>query len=763
MTMDKRDTNPPSLASAARKYAERSWAIFPLLSETKKPATKNGHNNATAETSAIEEWWTTNPTYNIGIATGAVSDIWVLDVDGESGEKAIAAFEAKFSPLPNTVQAQTKRGRHIYFRHPGQRVPCSSSKLGPKLDVRGDGGYIVAAPSIHPDGGEYAWDADHHPESVEIAAAPSWLVELVVNNKNKSTSDKKSGEATSDKEDRKNANRLAKEIANHAAKAAQGERNDTLNKASFKLGQHVGAKCLARAAVENMLIEAAGICGLIADDGESAVLKTIQSGLDAGIANPRILRRPGRCRRTDVGNARRFVERHGEDWRYCFARKSWFYWDGTRWAKDDEGQIVERAKDTVAAIYEEAAEARRLDMPEADGLGKWAVQSQSRHRILAMIELARSELSVTPNQLDRDAWVLNVRNGTIDLRTGALRPHQRDNLITKIAPVSFDPKAGCPKFQDTVKDASNGNPDLANYIQRHLGYALTGDTSEECLFFWHGTGRNGKGTIAETVRAAMGDYAATTPAATLTQADRKGPQNDLAALKGVRLVLASEVNEGRKLDEALVKGLTGGDNISARFLYGEFFEYRPEYKILLQTNYRPRVQGVDEGIWSRIRLVPFDHTVPEQERDKGLKGYLLQHEMPGVLNWLLEGCLDWQQRSGLDEPEAVRTATKAYREQEDTLADFLAACTITAETLGKPATQVVVRCGELQATCGTWSEQNGLDRVPPWLFGRLMAARGYHSKVTRTGPKSQRIYEGIRLRTSGDPAADSPRLALVTD
>jgi putative DNA primase/helicase len=754
--------NPAKLLATAKDFARRGWAVFPITPGQKAPpATKNGHNDATVNLELIERWWSREPNYNIGIATGSPSGIWVLDVDGDAGEEALAGLVASHSLLPATVEAQTRRGRHIFFRHPGQKIQCSAGSLGRKLDVRGDGGYIVGAPSTHPDGGNYAWDVDHHPDEVQVADAPDWLLDLVVAPISENRIEPNSEGPVGTEEDRTWTEQLASEIAKRVADAAPGTRNDTLNKAAFELGQYIGADCLDQTDVEQLLLEAADPCGLIADDGERPVSKTIRSGLAAGIENPRLPWRPGRWDLTDVGNARRLVERHGESWRYCFPWKNWLFWDGIRWSKDVNDKIVERAKDTAAAIYEEAAEAGRQNMQKAEALGKWAVSSQSRERIRAMVELARSEIPIAPAELDKDPWALNVQNGTLDLRTGALRQHKREDLITKLAPVEFARDAVCPRFQKVVMDSANGDPDLAVYIQRHLGYALTGDTSEECLFFWHGTGRNGKGTIAETVRAAMGDYAATTPAATLTQADNKGPRNDLAALKGIRIVLASEVNEGRKLDEALVKSLTGGDNISARFLFGEWFEYRPEYKVVLQTNYRPRVRGVDEGIWSRIRLVPFDHTVPEQERDKGLKACLLQHELPGVLNWLLEGCLDWQRRCGLDEPGAVRAATQTYREQEDTLADFLAGCTVTAQTLGELPVDVVVPCGELLEACDNWSEQNGLDPVPRWLFRSLMTARGFHSKVVRSGQKTRRVYEGIRLRGTNDPAANNPRLALV--
>ena len=256
----------------------------------------------------------------------------------------------------------------------------------------------------------------------------------------------------------------------------------------------------------------------------------------------------------------------------------------------------------------------------------------------------------------------------------------------------------------------------------------------------------------------------TTPVATLLQKGGSGIPNDLAALKGVRLVLASEINEGQKMDEALVKGLTGGDNISARFLHAEFFEFRPEFKIVLQTNYRPGIRGVDEGIWSRMRLVPFTVTVPLEDRDRGLKKKIQQKELPGVLNWLLAGCLAWQKQGGLNEPDAVLRATAEYRKEEDSLSEFLETETITAKDLHEPPDRVTVSCQSLHAMYACWCEKNGVDAAPKWLFGRWMTGHGFSSKsVRKKGAEPHKAYIGLRLRVSDDPSFTEPQLNLVNN
>lgn len=752
---------PNTLHKAALEYAKRGWSVHPLKPCDKTPASLNGFKDATRSEKTINKWWHSNLNANIGIATGEKSGFFVIDIDGEQGEEHLAQLEKLHGGLPPTMEAETKRGRHILFRLPLGKVKNSAGKIGPQIDVRGDGGYIVAAPSKHPDGGLYAWKSRHSPDDIGIADAPEWLLELVVAPPRGNSDVRGTGHTLREGYAGGESN-IMQSALRSVSDAPKGERNETLNKAAFILGQYIGAGCLKRAEAESALFTAAAQCGLVDDDGESAARETIASGLGAGVLEPRYPRGREKIALSDVGNSKRLVSRHGGDIRHCHAWKCWLIWDGRRWGKDTCGRIVELAKDTATSILEEASEAQWQNLPSAKELTKWGTRSVQRERINAMIDLARSELPISPADLDKDIWAINVNNGTLDLRSGSLRRHRREDFFTKLAPVDYHPDSKCPQFDDVVMTAADEDTDLARYIQRSLGYALTGDVSEECLFFWHGIGRNGKGTIAETVRAVMGEYAATTPAATLTQKDRGGPRNELASLRGVRLVFASEVDEGRKLDEALVKSLTGGDNIAARFLYCEYFEFRPEMKIVLQTNYRPRVHGADEGIWSRIRLVPFNVTIPKKQRDQKLKERLRREELSGVLSWLVRGCLEWQEQGELVEPRAVIDATKSYRDEEDALGGFLDACTVSAEDLAQTPGSVRVTCLNLFGASKIWFEQHGAEPMAQWNFGRKMAARGFQSRSARINGGVQKVYVGLRLRIKSDPAHGEPQFSLVT-
>jgi putative DNA primase/helicase len=373
---------------------------------------------------------------------------------------------------------------------------------------------------------------------------------------------------------------------------------------------------------------------------------------------------------TDVGNARRLLARCGSNIRYVPHWKSWLMWDGQRWQKDSMNRIAHLAKDTIRALYLDAANAPGW---ESQDLAKHAIRSEAAGRIAAMVQLAQSDPSVVvaPEVLDADLFRLTVFNGTIDLRSGVLQPHRREDLMTKLAPVTHDPTADCPQWLEMLDRIMAGDAAQIGFLQKALGYALTGDASEQCFFILHGRGANGKSTVIEVIRAVMGDYAmATAPETLLVKATSGGANNDIAMLQGARFVSAVETDQGRRIAEALVKQTTGGDRITARFLYGEFFEFPPSFKLFLATNHKPVIRGTDHAIWQRVRLIPFEVQIPEKDQDRHLASKIKAAELPGILNWLIEGCRAWQ-TDGLTPPERVLAATAEYREEQDVLGRFL--------------------------------------------------------------------------------------------
>jgi putative DNA primase/helicase len=441
---------------------------------------------------------------------------------------------------------------------------------------------------------------------------------------------------------------------------------------------------------------------------------------------------------TDLGNARRLVHRHGRNLRYCWLWRKWLVWDGKRWVKDDTGEVYRLAKETVSSIYQEAAAAPNDEARKE--LGKHATRSEAGARIKEMVDLARSDVPVMPDELDASPDLLNTESGTIDLRTGELREHRREDLITKIAPTTYRPDAAAPTWEAFLERVLPGE-DLRAFVQRAVGYSATGDTSEQCMFINYGGGANGKSTFQEAIAAALGDYAMRAPTEMLLAKRSDGVPNDVARLKGARFVSASETEEGRRLAESRIKDLTGQDTITARFMKAEWFDFAPTHKLWLSTNHKPEIRGTDAAIWRRIRLVPWAVTIPPAEQDKKLP-IALRHELAGILAWVVRGCLQWR-REGLQAPDEVRKATGEYRAEMDVLAGFLVEC-CELDTDHWEYAKDLYECYK------RWCDENGERPESQRKFGGRLGERGFQRD--RGGSRGAGIWRGVRL-TEGEKEA----------
>lgn len=438
---------------------------------------------------------------------------------------------------------------------------------------------------------------------------------------------------------------------------------------------------------------------------------------------------------TDLGNARRLIKQHGEDLRYC-ASLGWLVWDCKRWVSDDTGEAERRAKASATSLFTDAeAAARAGDGAAADHLASWAVKSCSAHKIRDALRLAQSESEVVVRaaDLDRDPNLFNAANGTVELRTGKLRDHDREDLLTKLSPVAFDPVATCPRFERFLGEIFAANEELIGFMRRLAGYALTGATTEQVLAFFHGLGANGKSVLMRVLQHVLGDYAMIADFSTfLVSSNDGGPRNDIARLRGARMVSAIEADAGRRLSESMIKQLTGTDAIAARLLYRESFEFVPTFKIILVANHRPVIKGTDHAMWRRLRLVPFDVTFAEDKRDPHLVERLLE-ESPGVLAWCVRGCLEWQAR-GLGVPEAVRAATERYRNEQDVLGAFLAdECTVSPHAR--------VTASALFGRYSEWCRSNGEEPISQRALAFALTERGFQPERTT----KSRLWIGLGL------------------
>jgi len=433
----------------------------------------------------------------------------------------------------------------------------------------------------------------------------------------------------------------------------------------------------------------------------------------------------GEERYSDLFNAKMMTGKHGSEIRFCGPWKKWVIWDGSKWKRDDENLIYQMGINTIRGMYKKSIPNKTKD--EAMAMMEHAGRSESVRKIEAMIRAAawNKDINILPDILDRYPFIFNCRNGMIDLHSGRLLPHEKERMITKISPVKYDPEADCPVWKKFLKEIFDKNKDLINFIQRALGWALTGDNGSQAMFILYGNGANGKSTFINTVMKLMGDYATSTPTETFMQ--KKGDQasNDIARLKGTRFVSAMEAEYGGKLAEAVVKRLTGDDVISARFLYGEFFDFLPTFKIFMATNHKPKIGGTDNAIWRRIKMIPFEVSFPENKQDRKLSEKL-ENELPGILAWIVEGTLKWQ-KEGLGSAPAIVEATSVYRQEMSAIETFLEEMCVKNPT-------TMVKSLFLYNAYKKWCEEN---------HERVLSMRGFGIRMGESGKDKVRLSKGF--------------------
>jgi len=441
---------------------------------------------------------------------------------------------------------------------------------------------------------------------------------------------------------------------------------------------------------------------------------------------------------SDFGNAERLKALYGDRLRYCEEWGKVLAWDEHRWSAKSEVFIRQCMMDTVRRIRLELN--AESDAATRKKFAQWAINSEKRERIEAAIGLSRSLLDqVEVSDLDTDPWLLNCLNGTVDLRTGKLREHDPNDNITKLCKVEYDPCARAPRWGRFLLQIMNGNKHFVKALQRIVGYCLTGDVSEHALFLLWGKGANGKSTLTGVTLKMLGpEYAVEGAGDLLLAKNSESHPTELAHLHGKRCVTTSEANKNRRLNEGLVKRLTGGDQITARRMREDFWSFDPTHKILFAANYKPVIKGTDTGIWRRIVLIPFEVLFDGGKEDKKLPDKLCASELPGILAWAVRGCLEWQ-RDGLKIPDEWRAAKQEYRADSDDLAPF-----IEEKCILDPDVSVSIK--DLYEAYTSWCEAEGRQALDKANLGRELQDRGFPSKKMN----NKRYRKGLRLRTPLD-------------
>lgn len=731
--------------------------------------------------------WRAN--HNVGIATGEASGFWVLDIDPDKGgRETLHALELENAVLPITLMASTgSGGTHYYFTLPDFPITNSTGRL-PKdagIDVRGTGGQVVAPPSAT-DKGPYTWINDGQP----IGPAPTWLLDLlrpVATTRNATPTLDNFGDDLLDDADRKRLRTYAeegyrREIARLDECKAKGWDGPPWDATTFEVACNLIE--LANASWSPFTVEQvqlpfmdhapsdaqfgpreheakwASALKKIGDTPRPMPSATIDifSGPDVRI-DPRLTARkkldevtpPGRqiVERSwdDMGNAMRLVDHFGDVLRFVKETESWARYANGRWALDKSAAqslihdlLDGRLLATEAMLYSDLPEGDS-DKPkpsQRDQFRSFVAKQRMSSRIQACKTEAagRLELHASINDFDADPLLLNVANGVIDLTTSALRPHDPDLLLRQQSPVEYDPTAPCEMWQAFL-DRVMPEQDMQTYLQRAVGYSITGSTNEQALFMHYGSGANGKSVFLEVMSAITGSYGQTVPRETLLVRNNGATEHPtaVARMAGMRFLQVSETAAGRRLDEEMVKALTGGEKQTARFMNRDFFDFKPTGKIHYVTNHLPRLTDA-ESIWRRLQLIAWRVRILDSEQDKDLAQKIIARELPGVLAWAVRGAAMWLE-VGLKPPAKVTDDLAQYRQDQDVFGDFLFEVCV-------PAPEHFVTSTSLYNAYQMWSMQNG-QRTPmtQQAFVATLKERGYSQKRTA----NSRGFYGLALRS----------------
>ncbi len=716
-----------SMKEEALKYAAAGIPVFPLhwikkdgncscrlsamcQAKGKHPQIKNWGEDASTDPDKIEDWWSHTPLANIGIPMGEKSGLVALDVDTRhDGEKSLADLVNEFGELPDTITATTgSGGKHYVFKYTEEL--CLKNVVGFRdgLDVRTQGGLIVAAPSMHASGNPYAWDPGHSPFEMQAADMPDWLV----------------------KEIQKVGTQFVKKKAQIGSsprkKITEGSRNNHLTSLAGSLRRKG--------------ISEEGIIATLRAENKDRLSPPLDDETVVQIAKSITRYQPEddstEYKLTDVGNAERFVAMFKDDVKFCSIYKKWFVWNGKFWEQDD-GTIIEYAIQCIRSMYSYADL-----LPEGDqrkALLQHAIRSENGNKVKILLQLAsgKKEIAVSPDLWDANPWLMTCQNGTINLKTGKLQPFSKTDYITRICNAEYDPSCPMPLWNKLLDTVTAGDEEMQKYIQKALGYALTGDISEQAVFILYGTGSNGKSTLLNIFSEVLNTYAQSTTSDTFMLKKNESVNNDVARLKGARFVTAIEMEENKRLAESLIKSMTGGDRLVTRFLYGEFFEYVPQFKVFLAVNHKPVIRDTTNSIWRRIKIMPFVNTFTEANRDKHFAEKITSIELPGILAWAVKGCMLWQQE-GLKEPDYVKKAISEYKTEMDSFTNFFEECCEVSE-------KDRVSNKMLRATYDEWCKENGEYALTQRPFSQKLLERGFTKKRNSAG-----VYEwyGFRLRGS---------------
>jgi len=657
--------------SSPLDYVAQGWLVFPCYSIVrgrcncakgtdcespgKHPRTHNGVKDASNSPDVVSAWVARWPESNWAVGTGAASGIIVIDIDPrKDGFTSIEQLEndRPDGPLPLTLRSTTGgAGRHLFYTYPvGEQLPNRNNWMS-GVDVKSNGGYVILPESNHISGGTYHWENWGQPTT----PLPPDILESLRPGAG-------GGSSTGDLPDTDSILQGVEE----------GARDDTLFRAACRWRRQLGDN--GRTAAYTLARQAAAACSpaFPQDQADKCVDQAWNQDHTDETIEWLAVQDAGFHGLTDLGNAMRIIDNFGDRIRYVEGW-GWMSWTDTGWVRHADRYVAELSHDIPQLVRDEA---RNLDDLKQKRWASWSKTTESAGHLEAMVRIAskRSEVSRTTGDFDSEDHWLNCSNGIVNLKDGSIRMIDQDDLVTKNTRVPYEPTYKLDAWENFLKQTCDGDQEMMDYLQRAAGYTLTGSNREEAFFIISGPPASGKSTFLDALHAATGTYATSTQSETfMYRRNQTPPANELARFAGARMVSVSEIKEGESFDESLIKQFTGGDQVVARFLYQDAFEYRPQMKLWIATNHDPDAK--DEALWRRIKKVSFRRAIPHAERDPHLKEVLQDPYTGGkaVLAWAVRGAMQWYEH-GLQEPASVTMEVHAYRDDQDRFKQFISDC-----------------------------------------------------------------------------------------
>lgn len=726
----------PTVPDAARSYIDAGLSVVPCILPGKYPATSwLNYQGEIANHEQVEKWYTQNPTWGCGVVCGEVSGgLEVIDLDGGAFADQFVATVNKNKPglIDKLVIEQSPSGgRHYAYRCAeieGNSVLAKTLKelpghkhgadgLTTLIETRGQGGYIVTYPTR----GYMLLQGDWlNVQSITVEERlVLWSCAALFDESDKATPTPQAARPEVKIDTPRDSSEFRDLMLRHGWTLSKTVKD---HEEWRRPGKETGSSATWNYLDDSLYVFSSNAAPL--ENNHRYTLMQLKQLLEPENVPQKDRPITEKCYLTDMGNGRRFALRFSDQFKYNKAW-GWLYWNGSKWERNVDAQVMNAARYTAMALFNEVMSSNPDDVK---AIGKWAINSQSRSRLDAMIYLAGSEkeINVAPELFDVDPFILNCKNGIVDLRSGKFSSHHSARLLSKETNATYDPAATCPRWIEFLERIMDGNDNLIQFLRRAVGYSLTGSTNEQCFFLNYGTGANGKSVFLETMRGLLNDYSSAAEFSTFLATQNDTIRNDIASLAGARFVSSSESGADKRLSESIIKALTGGDTIAARFLFKEYFEFKPQFKVWMATNHKPIIRDTDQAIWRRVRLIPFNVTIPESERNPNLTAEL-REEFSGILNWSIEGCMEWQQ-NGLGAPAEVIEATNTYRAEQDTFNAFITLNCVVNESAAYSA-------GKLHKL---YCEVTG-EKVTAREFNSMMQERGFKQQHSRTG----NVWAGI--------------------